>query len=135
MAVADVDLNRDGVRIRITGLRKTLRAMEQAGVDAQDLKDLMHSLGLIVVAAARPNTPTLSGALQGTIRAGRGKTKAVVRAGGARAVYAGVQHYGWPARNISASPFLADAVQSTRNQTFAALDDGIGELLARQNLK
>ena len=95
----------------------------------------MHSLGLIVVAAARPAAPTLSGALAGTIRAGRGKTKAVIRAGRAGVPYAGVQHYGWPARGISAKPFLSGAVQSTRAQTFAALDEGIGDLLKKQKLK
>lgn len=134
MAVGDINFQGDGVRIRVTGLRKTVRALEAAGVDAQDMKDLMHSLGVIVVGAATPNAPTLSGALRGTLRAGRGKTKAVVRAGGARVPYAGVQHYGWPARGITGTHFLADAVQSTRNQTLAALDEGIGDLLKKQNL-
>ena len=134
-AVSDIDFNRDGVRIRVDGLRKTLRAMEQAGADAQDMRELMHSLGMIVVGAARPNTPTLSGALAGTLRAGKGKTKAVVRAGRASVPYAGVQHYGWPARGIDASPFLTDAVQSTRAQTFAALDEGIGDILKKNDLK
>ena len=95
----------------------------------------MHALGLIVVSAAQPATPTLEGTLRGTVRAGRGKTKAVIRAGGARAPYAGVIHYGWPARNIRARPFLADAVQATRSQTLAALDQGIGDLLRKNKLK
>lgn len=135
MALADVNFEANGVRVRVEGLRKTLRAMESAGVAAEDMKDLMHSLGLIVVSAARPGVPTLSGALAGTLRAGRGKTKAVIRAGRAGVPYAGVQHYGWPARGIAAHPFLTDAVQATRGRTFAALDDGIGDLLRKQNLK
>lgn len=134
MPVADVDFRADGVRIRIEGFRKTLRAMEAAGTSAEDLRDLIHQIGMIVVHAARPAAPVLSGALAGDIRAGRGKTKAVVRAGRAAIPYAGVRHYGWPARGINASPFLANAVQSTRGQTFAALNDGIGDLLRRQNL-
>ena len=135
MAVSDINFEANGVRIRIEGLAKTFRAMEAAGVAAESMRDLMHSIGLIVVSAARPNAPTLSGALAGDIRAGKGKTKAVVRAGRASIPYAGVQHYGWPARGIAAKPFLAAAVQSTRAQTFAALDDGIGELLRKQGLK
>lgn len=135
MAVADVNFERDGVQIRIDGLRKTLRALEAAGTAAEDMRDLMHSLGLIVVNAAQPATPTLTGALRGTLRAGRGKTKAVIRAGTAAVPYAGVQHYGWPARGINATNFLTNAVQSTRNTTFAALDEGIGDLLKKQNLK
>lgn len=134
MAVADVEYSGSGVKVKITGLRKTMRALEAAGVATEDLKDLMHGLGLTVIAAAKPTVPTLSGALQGTLRAGRGKTKAVIRAGGARVPYAGVQHYGWPARGIQAHPFLVNAVQSSRAKTFAQLDDGIAALLRKQNL-
>lgn len=134
MAVGDINIEQRGTRVRVTGLRKTFRSLEAAGVNAQDMKDLMHSLGVIVVDAARPNAPALSGALRGTLRAGRGKTKAVVRAGGARVPYAGVQHYGWPARGVTATHFLTDAVQTTRSRTFAALDEGIGDLLKKQNL-
>lgn len=133
--MADIEFKRDGVQVRVEGLRKTLRALEAAGTAAEDMRDLMHSLGLIVVSAARPNVPTLSGALAGTIRSGRGKTKAVVRAGNAATPYAGVRHYGWPARNITAAPFLTDAVNATRNNTLAALNDGLGDLLKKQNLK
>lgn len=133
-AAADFDFESNGVRVRITGLRKTIRAMEAAGTSAESMKDLMHTVGLVVVAAARPQAPVLSGVLAGDIRAGRGKTKAVVRAGRASVPYAGVQHYGWPARNIAATNFLTNAVQGTRSQTFQVLDDGIGQLLREQQL-
>lgn len=106
--------------------------MEKAGSAAEEMQDLMHTLGGIVVSAARP--PLDSGALATTLRAGRGKTKAVVRAGGARAKYAGVIHYGWPARNIEPNPFLTNAINQTRPQILAGLNDGIGELLRKQNL-
>jgi len=33
-----------------------------------------------------------------------------ISAGGSRAVYARVIHYGWPARNIAAQPYLDGAV-------------------------
>ncbi|MFD1505259.1 HK97 gp10 family phage protein [Georgenia yuyongxinii] len=129
------DFTTDGpVKIKVEGLRKTVRAMEAAGASSQDMKDLMHALGLIVVRAAQPRSPIISGRLSGSLRAGRGKTKAVVRAGGARAPYAGVIHYGWPARNIAAHPFLADALQATRSQIFSALNDGLGDLLKKHDL-
>ncbi|MBD8466791.1 hypothetical protein IFU30_10980 [Plantibacter sp. CFBP 8798] len=96
------------------------------------MRDLMHSIGNIVVQAA--NVPSLTNRLAGTVRAGRGKTKAVVRAGGARAPYAGVVHYGWPARNISPQPFLSQALQSERSDIFAALEQGIEEITRRNDL-
>jgi hypothetical protein len=119
-------------RIRIQGLRKSLRALEQAGSDAEEMRDLMHALGSIVVNAA--DAPIGAGTLKGTLRAGRGKTKAVVRAGGARAPYAGVIHYGWPARNIAPQPFLTEALQAKRGDIFRALDEGIADLLKRNSL-
>lgn len=130
----DLDIDAGDVRIRVAGLGKALRAMQRAGADAEDMRELMISLGMIVIHAARPRTPVLDGRLQATLRPGRGKTKSVVRAGGARTPYAGVIHYGWPARNIAPQPFLADAVTSTQSRVLGALDDGIGDLLKKQDL-
>ncbi|MGM7677573.1 hypothetical protein [Microbacterium sp. A94] len=119
-------------RVRVKGLRKTLRSMEQAGADAESMRDLMHSIGSIVVRSASP--PRVSGALAGTMRAGRGKTKAVVRAGGARAPYGPVIHYGWPARGISAQPFLSDALNRNQANIFRELDTGIADILSHNRL-
>lgn len=119
--------------VRVDGLRELNRALNKAQVDAQDQKDLMHELGMIVVRAA--NVPTLTGALEGSLRAGKGKTKAVVRAGGARVPYAGVQHYGWPKRNIEPRPFLLAALESRTTEIVNTMEKGVGEILAKANLK
>ncbi|GAA2082181.1 hypothetical protein GCM10009840_17840 [Pseudolysinimonas kribbensis] len=121
-----------GVRVRVEGLRTTVSRLNKAGADADDMKDLMHGIGELVVHAA--HVPDRSGALAGTVRAGRGKTKAVVRAGGAKAPYAGVIHYGWPARNIAPHPFLTDALSREHEQIFDALERGIDALLAKNSL-
>lgn len=118
--------------VRIEGLNKTIRALSKAGADAQDMKDLMHDIGMLVVSAARP--PAVSGTLAGTIRAGRGKTKAVVRMGGARAPYAGVIEYGFPARNISSAGTLEDALTQQQGPAVARLDEGIGAILRKNDL-
>lgn len=134
--MADVIEFGDGTtHFRIEGLGKTMRALSQAGADAEDMRDAMFRLGGIVVQAARPRAPFETGRLSSTIRAGRGKTKAVVRAGGARTPYAGVIHYGWPARNIEPQPFLVDALNATRGRIFDALDDELSALLKKSNLK
>ncbi len=132
MPADDFEVTHGDVRLRVEGFGKTLRSMSKAGADASDMKDLMHTLGQVVISAAQP--PRKDGTLAGTLRAGRGKTKAVVRAGGARAPYAGVIHYGWPAHNIEANPFLIDALRATRPQILAGLDKGLGELLRKNNL-
>lgn len=132
--MADVFEFGDGnARVRVEGLGRAIRALSKAGASADDMRELMHAIGMTVVRAAHP--PVLTGRLKGTLRAGRGKTKAVVRAGGAKTPYAGVVHYGWPARNIAPNPFLTDAVQSTRGATFNQLDQGLDEILRKADLK
>lgn len=122
-----------GTRVQIEGLNRTVRQLSKAGADAQDMKNLMHEIGMIVVNAANP--PVRSGALSGSLRAGRGKTKAVVRAGGARIPYAGVVHYGWPARGIRPNPFLIEALAARQAVVFQRLDRGLDDLLKKADLK
>lgn len=118
--------------VRVEGLSRTLRSLRKAGADVQDMKDLMHEIGSLIVRAADP--PKLSGTLDSTIRAGRGATKAVVRAGGAKAKYAGVINYGWPARNIVATRFLNEAADRQSGEAFATLDRGIADIIRRNDL-
>lgn len=126
------------VGVRVRGLGKAIRALEKAGADSEQMRDLMHEIGEIVAVRARQLAPVgKSRRLKASIRAGRGKTKAVVRAGYERKSmpYAGVVHYGWPARNILPDRFLADAMDQTRGEVIARLDTGIGGLLERNSLK
>ncbi len=129
-----LEIRQGTTRLRVVGLRTSLRQLERAGASAADMRDAMHRIGALVARAAAPRAPRVSGALAGTIRPGRGKTKAVVRAGGARVPYAGVRHYGWPARNIAPAPFLLDALTSSRTAVVRQLDRELGQLLERHDL-
>ncbi|MBS6102599.1 MAG: hypothetical protein KH751_08315 [Actinomyces sp.] len=125
------------VRVRVKGLKDASRALQAAGSDMEDMRDLMHELGMIVVSRARVLVPYKSGKLQKSIRAGRGKTKAVVRAGynSRRLAYAGVQHWGWPARNIRQTLFLRRADQEQRAQVLTRFDEGLDQILKENGLK
>lgn len=122
------------IRVRVDGLNKAVRALRKSGADMADMSELMHTIGTTVVVAAQQRAPHLSGALAGSIRAGRGKTKAVIRAGKARVPYAGVIHYGWPARNIAPHPFLTDALQQEASAIYDELDRGLMAILAKNGL-
>lgn len=127
-----IEFGSAGSRIRIVGLGRTVRALEKSGADAQSMRDLMHDLGSIVVRGATP--PVASGALQGTIRAGRGKTKAVVRAGTARVPYAGVHEWGNPRTGLPAKHFLSNSLNSNRTDVLEALERGLLEIAAKNGL-
>ena len=133
MADDSFEIAQGDVRLRIEGLNATLRKLSKAGADAGDMKALMHSIGMLVVNAANPPIGA-TGKLSGSLRAGKGKTKAVVRAGGARAPYAGVVHYGWPARNIAPNPFITNALQAQQGNALAKLNDGIQDILRKNSL-
>lgn len=119
--------------IRVEGLRELNKKLRAAGDESADLPDLMQQLGQIVISHA--SVPAQSGELAGTLRAGRGRTKAVVRAGYAkRAGHAGVVHYGDPHRGHRAQPFLVDALRKSQTQVVQALDAGMQQLLQKHNL-
>ena len=139
----DLDLAMEGMRVQVRGLDDTLKAIRRAGEGSEDMRELMHSVGSVVAGTARTLAPVASGRLSGSIRAGRGKTKAVVRAGGARAPYSGVRHYGAPTgatdalgRVINAHPtlFLVRAIDQNRTRVATMVEQGIIDLLRKHAL-
>lgn len=121
----------EGMRIEIDGLNQTLRALSKAGADAENMRELMHSVGNIIVAGAQAHIPVRTGALSASLRAGRGKTKAVVRAGRALVPYAGVIHYGYPARNIAPTMFLVKSMRANQQAVIERLNEGLNDLLKK----
>ena len=51
----------DGVTMRIQGADKAMRALARAGAETSDMKELMHSLGELVVRTAKPLAPLAIG--------------------------------------------------------------------------
>ncbi len=69
-----------------------------------------------VVDTAKTLAPRQSGALVGSIRALGSQTSGRAAVGKKSVPYAGVIHYGWPARNIRSQPFLTDALERRQNK-------------------
>ena len=58
----------DGVTMRIQGADKAMRALARAGAETSDMKELMHSLGELVVRTAKPRIiPAYAGSTYGTL--------------------------------------------------------------------
>jgi hypothetical protein len=119
--------------LRIEGLRELNAKLRKVGDDSQDMPDLMHRIGSIVIANARP--PRDSGELASTMRAGRGRTKAVVRVGYARrGRHAGVVHYGDPHRGHRANRFMIRALAQARPAVVRELERGIDSIIRKNRL-
>lgn len=129
--VRDIRKEFKGGYIKTQGLAKLNRAMKAAGNDAEDNRELMYRLGNIVAEEAKRLAPVRSGALRDAIRAGKGKTKAVVRAGFRSVPYAPVIHYGWSEHNIEPQPYLLQALMNKREQVIAEYEDGIADLVRK----
>ena len=102
--------------LSVDGARQLRRTLKGANPQLLErLKTAHRDAADVVVPAARALIAPFSksGRLAGSIRPGATKTAAVVRAGSKRIPYAGVRHYGWPARHIVAVPFLTEAAQQT----------------------
>ena len=115
--------------VQVVGARQLRRALTAAGDDLEDLKAANRAVAGLVVASARPATPHRSGVLAGSVRGSGTKTAAVVRAGSARVPYAGVIEYGWPARHITAQPWLIDTGRATESRWTQLYLDAVNKII------
>ena len=115
------------VTTRVQGLSKLSRALRNAGVKVEDLKEANERTGLVVVRAAQPITPRASGDLAGSIRPGRRQSGVVVRAGGGRVRYAKFVEYG--TRKMAPRPYLYRAARDSEPQWLKVYEAEIRRLV------
>lgn len=99
-------------QVEVKGAKELRKQLKAAGDDLGDLKATHKKIAEIVEFDALQLAPVVTGGLVGSIRASGTQTAAIVRAGRKSVPYAGPIHWGWPARNITAQPFLVDAQEA-----------------------
>lgn len=99
-------------QVEVKGAKELRKQLKAAGDDLGDLKATHKKVAQIVEFDALQLAPVVTGGLVGSIRASGTQTSAIVRAGRKSVPYAGPIHWGWPARNITAQPFLVDAQEA-----------------------
>lgn len=114
--------------IKVTGAKELRKAIKRA--EDHDLADELgkayRSASSIVSNRSRIQAPFQSGDLRSSIRPLGGKTSAIVAAGrGKTTDYAGVIHYGWPGHNITAQPFIHQALKSEWDLVYDTFVDAI----------
>lgn len=102
-------------QVKVEGARELAATAHHAADSLGDLSTANGRAGDYVAQLARGMAPVRSGRLAASIRADRSTTEATVTAGGATVPYAGPIHWGWPARNIAAQPFLVDALTAAES--------------------
>ncbi|MCP2281064.1 HK97 gp10 family phage protein [Nocardia amikacinitolerans] len=116
---------------RVYGTRRLQATLKRAGVGMDDLRDMHRAAAELAAARARVIGPRRTGRLVGTVRVSGTKNAGVVRMGNSATPYAEPIHWGWPARNIPANPFVSRAAQETEAEWTALYEQRRDELLAQ----
>lgn len=96
-----------------------------------ELDESWAQIGARAVEAATPLVPFLSGELVASLQAVEDEGGIDVESD---VVYAAVQNYGWPARNIEGTEFLAAAERVMQDDSADVLASGIQALIRRVGL-
>lgn len=121
--------------VRVEGLNKAVRGLQEFGVEITDLKSTFGGIASEGARLAARYAPVQSGALAKTVRGNKAKNKAVVTAGRARVRYAGVINYGWPKRSIRPARFMQRADEDMQPRALVMLEEGIEEAIKKTGLK
>lgn len=117
--------------VQVEGLRELKRRLRRIEGGLADLKTEHRWVSDFVLGRARPSAPRRSGRLAATMRGSGTVSASVLRVGTARVPYAGPIHYGWPARDIAAQPWLIDAAQQSEPVWSRHFNETITDLVER----
>jgi hypothetical protein len=122
------------VGFRVQGLTQVVKALQEFGLEVDDLKDVFSRIASEGAEAAARHAPVKTGRLRSDIRGNRAKAKAVVTAGRKSVPYAGPINYGWPRRGIAPTQFLQAADEEMRPRAIQLLEDGINAQIRKKGL-
>ena len=120
--------------IKATGVKELRRELRRMGDDLEDLKTLNLTVASMVAERAKDIVPRRTGNLADTIRPSGTKTAGRVRSGFKRVPYAGVIHFGFPARGIKPQPFLYDALDQRRDEVLDRYFQGVKKIQKKAGL-
>lgn len=116
--------------LEVDGARQLRRALKDAGLSVQDLKDAHATIAQDVARVSDAKAPRRTGALASSVRPAGTASASIVRAGRASLPYAGPIHWGWPARNITAQPWIAETAEDREPQAETVLLTALEAIIA-----
>ena len=121
----------EAISVEVKGLKETQAMLDKINSNLTDLTDLNKELGSELSKKASAKAPRLTGALAASIGSTATKDKAQIYAGSNTVVYAGVQEYGWPEKNIKAQPYLRPAVYDNLKLITNKYDEYIANIVKK----
>ena len=120
--------------ITITGVKEVKDTLNKLGKDLESNIELNKELSTTLSQKASAMAPRLTGALASSVQGNPSAEKAQILAGSNTVVYAGVQEYGWPEKNIQAQPYLRPAVYNNLGYIIEKYNESIQERIKKYNL-
>lgn len=100
------------IKVRVYGEDRVQAAFRQMRRGVEDLTAGWRRIGARLESTAVPLTPVLTGRLVASLKTRTSRMGVEFSAGGGPVVYAGVQNYGWPARNIQGRHFFDRSIEA-----------------------
>lgn len=98
--------------VTVEGTEALQRGLGDLSDGLEDMSPAHRPVGALVRSAGANAAPKVTGALAASLSATTAPDAAILTSS---SPYAGVIHYGWPRRHISANPFLWTAGQQTES--------------------
>ena len=124
----------EAISISVEGEAKVKAALDKLEKDLVDRSELNKDLSTELSQKASAMAPRLTGALASSVKGNPSSEKAQILAGSNAVPYAGVQEYGWPAKNIQAQPYLRPAVYNNMGYIVEKYNNYIESIVKRYNL-
>jgi uncharacterized protein YjiS (DUF1127 family) len=122
--------------LKVQGLKQAIRALQDIGVPAAEIKAAGTQSGELVANQARSLVPIRTGRLRDSIRVSKALSKISISAGNnTRVPYANPIHWGWFRRNIKPQPFFIKALGLTRDQVYQNYYKTLDTLIKKQSTK
>lgn len=122
------------ISISVEGEEKVKAALAKIEKDIVDRSELNKDLSDELSRKASAMAPRLTGALASSVKGNPSNEKAQILAGSESVPYAGVQEYGWPAKNIQAQPYLRPAVFNNMGYIVEKYNKYIESIVKKYNL-
>lgn len=122
------------LEVTIQGTEQLQNLLTKLGNDLESNLTLNKELSTTLAQKASSMAPRLTGALASSVVGNPSAQKAQIAAGNNAVPYAGVQEYGWPAKNIQAQPYLNKAVNDSMGYIVEKYNQSISDNIKKYDL-
>lgn len=124
----------EALSVNVTGIEEVTKLLNQVVNNLESMTSANKEISQTLSSKASAMAPRRTGALASSVKGNPSGQKAQIMAGSNAVPYAGVQEYGWPAKNIQAQPYLRPAVNDNMGYIIERYSKEIKDVIKKYNL-